>query len=358
MSRTFKFGFGDDEDLEKDEYSGDDECQGIMNSDAVKELPAGAVLVLHSLDDLLNSLPSKIEYNTITIQSPDHGNITLARRELFDIRAQLMAEDNALDDSYTAGLSMDDIKPNIYEGGFKTWESSVDLAKYVATQSKHLSQITTSSCTIIELGAGSALPTLFLFRFLFSKTLAAQPPHTTMVLADFNFSVLKLATIPNLLLNWSLSKTLTAPESGGVFEFLDDSGADFQGFLSKANIEIQPISGSWGPDLSTIALPESSEASNHVLILASETIYSPSSTRAFTETLLDLLRRSEKNGGRATALVAAKRVYFGVGGGVDEFLVVLRELGGQGTVVWTTEGLGSGVRRCILEVTNDDRKNK
>ena len=30
------------------------------------------------------------------------------------------------------GLSTDDIKPKIYEGGFKTWECSFDLARYLA----------------------------------------------------------------------------------------------------------------------------------------------------------------------------------------------------------------------------------
>ena len=42
-----------------------------------------------------------------------------------------MAEDDGTDDSVMAGLSNDDIAPNIYEGGFKTWECSMDLASYV-----------------------------------------------------------------------------------------------------------------------------------------------------------------------------------------------------------------------------------
>ena len=42
-----------------------------------------------------------------------------------------MAEEDDLDESLTAGLSVDDIKPRIYEGGFKTWECSVDLARYL-----------------------------------------------------------------------------------------------------------------------------------------------------------------------------------------------------------------------------------
>ena len=173
-----------------------------------------------------------------------------------------------------------------------------------------------------------------------------------MVLTDFNPSVLKLATIPNLLLNYQLAGAIGPEESGGDIECLDDLSPDFQAFLRKCNIEIRAISGSWGSDFATMALAESSETPNDVMILASETIYSPASTRTFTETLLDLLRRSEKAGGKAVALVAAKKVYFGVGGSVDDFLTVLRELRGEGKVVWATEGLGNGVGRCILEVRN------
>ena len=102
-------------------------------------------------------MPYHIEYKTITIPSPDHGEITLGRRELFDIRAQLMAEDTALDDSSAAGLSMDDIKPNVYEGGFKTWECSVDLARYLATQSEYLLQMLTDPCTIVEVAIPSSV---------------------------------------------------------------------------------------------------------------------------------------------------------------------------------------------------------
>lgn len=178
-----------------------------------------------------------------------------------------------------------------------------------------------------------------------------------MVLADFNPSVLKLATIPNLMLNYQLADGIGPEESGGDIEFFDIISEDFQGFLRKCNIEIRAISGSWGSDFSAMTLPESSEAPSDVFILASETIYSPTSTRSFTETLLDLLRRSEKAGGRARALVAAKRLYFGVGGSVDDFLDVLRELGGEGKVVWTTGGPGNGVGRCILEVTSRAEAN-
>lgn len=43
-----------------------------------------------------------------------------------------MAEDPSSGREPIAGLSDDDIEPYIYEGGFKTWECSVDLANYLA----------------------------------------------------------------------------------------------------------------------------------------------------------------------------------------------------------------------------------
>ena len=44
-----------------------------------------------------------------------------------------MAEDNiSVQSSPTAGLTTDDIAPNVYEGGFKTWECAVDLASHLS----------------------------------------------------------------------------------------------------------------------------------------------------------------------------------------------------------------------------------
>jgi protein-histidine N-methyltransferase len=86
--------------------------------------------------------------------------------------------------------------------------------------------------------------------------------------------------------------------------------------------------------------------------MASETIYSPSSLPAFSETLLSLLRRSNTDSAKSRALIAAKKVYFGVGGGVDEFLSVLQnvcadELEVQHKVDIQSEGVG----RVVLEIT-------
>lgn len=62
----------------------------------------------------------------------EQDDLTIARREVFDIRTQLMAEDSEQDnEELISGLEHGDLKPNFYEGGFKTWECALDLAKRV-----------------------------------------------------------------------------------------------------------------------------------------------------------------------------------------------------------------------------------
>jgi len=86
-----------------------------------------------------------------------HSPVYLPRRELFDIRAQLMAEDTGIDQSVTASLSADDITPNIYEGGFKTWECSLDLASYLGYYIPRLGTLGPKDLHIVEVRLGPAL---------------------------------------------------------------------------------------------------------------------------------------------------------------------------------------------------------
>lgn len=77
------------------------------------------------------------------------SGITLARRDLFDTRFQLIAQDDGLDDEVTKQEEIksqensvravdfvdnpSDLVPGVYEGGFKTWECSFDLVDYLGT---------------------------------------------------------------------------------------------------------------------------------------------------------------------------------------------------------------------------------
>lgn len=65
-----------------------------------------------------------------------------------------MAEDNdggeQTNDELISGLDEGDIKPNFYEGGFKTWECALDLAKWIVDYDR---QSENGELRVIEVGS-------------------------------------------------------------------------------------------------------------------------------------------------------------------------------------------------------------
>lgn len=61
-----------------------------------------------------------------------------------------MAEDNENYDNaeLIAGLEEGDLKPNFYEGGFKTWECALDLAKLAASDSEIVGSLSDSQSDV------------------------------------------------------------------------------------------------------------------------------------------------------------------------------------------------------------------
>ena len=97
---------------------------------------AGQVLLppqSHALSSMLALLPSNISYSSLMVNLDDGSQISIPRRELWDVRVQLMAEE---DDESLANLSNDDVRTGVYEGGFKSWESSVDVLKVLHERRK------------------------------------------------------------------------------------------------------------------------------------------------------------------------------------------------------------------------------
>ena len=175
-----------------------------------------------------------------------------------------------------------------------------------------------------------------------------------LTLADYNQSVLELATIPNLLLTWHFARSSVASAPVGDLEITPDLLCRFLDDLSSKNIYVSGISGAWNHAFNDLVRPFDyvpRERATETIVLASETIYSPASIRDFSDTLLSVLGQGKSSSGTAIALVAAKRIYFGVGGGVDEFLKVLEGLGGVARTVWETEDTGVG--RVIMQVTKE-----
>ena len=169
-----------------------------------------------------------------------------------------------------------------------------------------------------------------------------------------------MVTLPNLLLTYAATlgattypftaaspNPLNADPTGDlhITPALIDS---FLETLRTLDIHITLVSGSWTPaDRFVAEIPASSGL--NTLVLASETIYSPASLGAFTTVILDIISKSKMS----KAIVAAKRVYFGVGGGVDAFKEICADCNAVAYEVPNSEdyvGGGSGVRRCLMEV--------
>lgn len=196
-----------------------------------------------------------------------------------------------------------------------------------------------------QLGAGTALPTLTLFQHCLRESIPQ-----TFTLSDYNASVLNLVTLPNLLLTWAFhspdSPYVNTAEPSGYLQLTTDLLTSFTNTLTSQSITLNFVSGPWGSKLASL-IPHSAPDMG-TLVLAAETIYSPASTTAFVALLIELLKRVKM----AKAVVAAKRIYFGVGGSVD----MMKEMcAGEGAVAYEVEnsgveGMDSGVGRALVEV--------
>ncbi|KAL9585665.1 MAG: hypothetical protein Q9212_001402 [Teloschistes hypoglaucus] len=353
MSHVFKFGFGgEDIDIGEDpieQQDGEHPTTELPIRPKGKEAaasPQAGLLKKYGLGETaLSQLPSSISYNIIQVPTRKGEYIELGRREYFDIRAQWLAEQPMYTDASLAFPSAThDVVPEVYEGGLKTWEGSFDLACYLSTHLYYFLDF--------MLGCGTALPSLTLLYHLLSTPPEEDPPRRTFVFGDLNPAVIDLATLPNLVLTYASQRGLI-PHNPGDLDIDPSLVSSFKHALEERNIDLQAVVGGWCSDYASLALWDTLPGT--VLLLAAETIYSLSSTRAFTETVVDIMHRSKKRGDVAQALVAAKKVYFGVGGGVDEFLKELDERGGKGTLVWETGEKARGVTRCIVETKLKDR---
>lgn len=170
-------------------------------------------------------------------------------------------------------------------------------------------------------------------------------------LADFNAEVLRLVTLPNILLTWAaFSSPALLPDLGanskGEIELIPELLQRFATEMRTRSLDLHFLSGPWCPTLAKLIPPSGSEMG--CVVLAAETIYSPASTAAFVDLLAILLRRVKMS----KAMIAAKRMYFGVGGSVDGLKEACRE---RGMVAYEIEnhgvpGMEAGVGRALVEV--------
>jgi protein-histidine N-methyltransferase len=164
MAGPFSFSFaGDDIDAEQGTTPADPTAGHQQDSpgSAPSAFPVQGKPLLppthHDLDWMLSRLPSRVAYNTLAVELDGKGVVHLPRRELWDVRVQLMAEEEEQQDAdargddseLEPGLGKHDVKTGIYEGGFKSWESSVDLVKVLASEG-FSTALVGGPCRVIE----------------------------------------------------------------------------------------------------------------------------------------------------------------------------------------------------------------
>jgi len=85
--------------------------------------------------------------------------------------------------------------------------------------------------------------------------------------------------------------------------------------------------------------------SAQLTVIGAETIYSPAALKSFASSLVGLLKTMPM--GEKSSLVAAKKVYFGVGGSMEDFCDAVRA---EGLQVEPIREESDGVRRAVVEV--------
>lgn len=182
------------------------------------------------------------------------------------------------------GLYSDlDLVKGTYEGGFKVWESTRDLVKFLTEDQTIISELLhrNSKFRCLELGAGASLPTLALI-----SRLLLDPEFTSAYrfhLQDYNWQVLASLTLLNFAANLP-SDYLSA--------LLDTKSLRF-------------FHGDWS---------KFDSHSKYNLIIMSEVIYNFDNY----ESLHNLLEKHLKS--RGYIVIATKDTYFGLSGSLYSWL--------------------------------------
>ena len=135
-------------------------------------------------------------------------------------------------------------------------------------------------------------------------------------------------------------------EAEGELEIDSEVLQEFIASLKSCHIRLSFFSGAWSPKFGDIVFRSMTEVrSARLTIIGAETIYSPAALKSFAATLMQLL--GVMTDGVKIALVGAKKVYFGVGGSMEDFCDQVRAA--QGTVEQIREE-SDGVRRSVVEV--------
>ncbi|CAG8740895.1 32681_t:CDS:2, partial [Racocetra persica] len=240
-------------------------------------------------------LPSSLMIECVfTSIMNDKEPIVFYKRCLSDVKFQIAQNDELENEvnqsSYSSPKILEltddnDVVHGVYEGGLKTWECSLDLVEYLSIK---LKEINLSGNKILELGCGSALPGIYLL---------STQPSLCVDFQDYNEDVLKLVTIPNILIN-----TVLRPQSDEISELDIVEETNCLNQLKNSRF----FKGDWNELNDILNLHSNQE--KYDIILSSETIYNLSSIPKLYNVIKHALKYPN-----------AKTIYFGVGGGILPF---------------------------------------
>lgn len=450
-SMSFSFNFASSEDVlmdEADDFAAQD--SGEASSSSVPQLqicpqhpdgnpPSSSTSKVQSrrldLEEMLNELPDRISYSWVQVPLPSSSSpsqaasassssssLWLPRRDLFDARFQIL-HDNDNDDEHDEGQTKvqdddeaaaesaavvgteSDLIPGLYEGGLKTWESSVDLVGVldgmrreggggrgggwwsrggVGKEKGKERRVVEVSCScvyasikdegltadaplpLLQLGCGTALPTMYILRDLMLLQSSGSTTTTTHLhLCDFNQRVLRLVTLPNLLLAYHFARqdaqqqrqnTSAQPENGEL-DLDEDFLAQFRRDMEERKVQLSFHAGPW-EGLQLVDQAEGRQPPRADLVLTSETTYRSDVVQSLVQTMRRLLVDDEEDGKGedGVALVATKDYYFGLGGGIVALQSALDEddkarNGARRAHVETKRQSTAGVKRSVLAVS-------
>ena len=223
------------------------------------------------------------------------------------------------------------IVKGVYEGGLKIWECSIDLADFlhhavevagtepasISTTERSTKLIFPHDSSVLELGCGHGLPAITALRKLeaftsSSSSLRCQSSTSTsqqcsVVFTDFNKEVIEKITWPNILENCISSRTKH-----------NVSGSSSS---SSSSSRVRCFHGDWDIFAHYSLLPSATLPKLYGLIVSAETLYTIESCKKVYIMISKFLCLN------GLAILASKRYYFGVGGGVYELESIIKARG-------------------------------
>ncbi|KAF6163423.1 hypothetical protein GIB67_029272 [Kingdonia uniflora] len=264
-----------------------------------------------STDEALPPPPPCVEVfvSEMSVSSASLSSTAKYTAETVNVDADLTLLKGRVSTQEVFTLANSDLVPGKYEGGLKLWEGSFDLIKTLQSEIKD-GELCVKGKRILELGCGHGLPGIF----------TCLEGAAVVHLQDFNAEVLRCLTIPNVSAN--LSKESQQPSVTNETE--TNIQADvryFAGDWSEIH-QLLPYACKTEYQLSPNLRDEQESCDGYDVILMAETVYSISSLKNLYELMQKCLSRP--NG---IVYLAAKKHYFGVGGGTRQFLSVVEREG-------------------------------